>query len=59
MNIVPGEGQMSISFTLELGWAALSFSKNFSADENHVRTKRKVEMMLSKCLHSRLKCVFH
>ena len=58
MNIVPGEEQMPISFTSELGWAALSFSKHFSADENHVHTERKVEM-LSKCLHSRLNCVFH
>ena len=52
MNIVPGEGQLPVSFTSELGWAALSLLKNFSADENHVHTKRKVEMMLSKYLYS-------
>ena len=35
VNIVPGEDQIPVSFTLEPNWDALAFPKGYSTGRNH------------------------
>ena len=56
INIVPGEGQLSVSFISEPDWEALAFVKNFYIGENHFNTERKVRIAPSGYVHARLKC---
>ena len=56
VNIAPGEGQISVSFTSEPNWEALAFPKDYSTGRNHFNEKREIPITPSKHVHTRLKC---
>ena len=55
VNIVPGEGQIPVSFTSEPNWEAIAFPKDYSTGKNHFNEYRKVPITPSKYVHARLK----
>ena len=56
VNITPGEGQISVSFTSEPNWEALAFLKEYSTGINHFNEDRDNPITPSKYVHARLKC---
>ena len=58
VNIAPGEGQILVSFTLELYWEALAFPKDYSTRRNQFNEEREIPITPSKYVHVRLKCCY-
>ena len=56
VNIIPGEGQIPISFTSEPNWKALAFTKDYSTGRNHFNEQREIPITPSKYVHVRLVC---
>ena len=44
VNIAPGEGHISVSFTSEPSWEALAFPKDYSTGRNHFSEEREAPM---------------
>ena len=53
VNIMPAEGQISVSFAFELNWKALAFPKEYSTGKGHFNDNCEIIITLSKCIHAR------
>ena len=57
LNIAPGEGQITVTFTTEPYWEALAFPKDFPYGRFHFGDNtREVPTTPSQYIHARLKC---
>lgn len=56
VNIAPKEGQILVSFTLQLNWEALAFREDFSTGIKYFNHKRKLPITPLKYVFTRLKC---
>ena len=54
VNIMPAEGQISVSFASEFNWKALAFPKEYSTGKGHFNDNHEIIITLSKCIHAHL-----
>ena len=54
--IVPGEGQITVSFILASNWEAPAFPKDYFIGRSHFNEEREIPATPSKYVHARLKC---
>ena len=54
--IVPGEGQITVSFILASNWEAPAFPKDYFIGRSHFNEEREIPATPSKYGHARLKC---
>ena len=47
--VAPGEGQIPVSFTLELDWEALAVPKDCSIERNHFNEESEISITLKIC----------
>ena len=55
VNIVPAEGQITVSHTNEPDWEVLAHPKEFSTDQFHCNSNREKPNTVLKYIYSRLK----